>query len=820
MSNLLRALTALLSLALPALARQGNEISLTRGLFIERIATSARELIRTDPIAHAMALGTFTDPAEGEAITLPSGDVRTWTALEAGENGAFDGGRARGGYAFFRIPSDTDRAMILEASGHAMVYVDGRPRAGDPYSNGSVRIPILLRKGGSSLLFAGAGRGPLAASLREPRGPAELSTADVTAPDLVRGRSAQPWLALPILNTTNADAIIAIEARVEGQFDWTPAAESSLGPLAMTKHPIQLPRSIAAASGDTVTVQLRALSRAHPALPADEASIALRIREPHQTRKETFLDPLDASVQYYALVPPTAPSANPALILSLHGAGVEAIGQADAYAPKPDAWIVCPTNRRPFGFDWEAWGRHDAITVLDLTQRSLGADPSRTYLTGHSMGGHGTWQLASLFPDRFAAAAPSAAWISFQTYTSARAGDPAPEPSPIRAMLRRAAATSDTLAFASNLARVGIFILHGDADDNVPVSEARRMADELTAFHRDWRLHEEPGAGHWWDGGEFGPFPGAACVDFPPIFELFAHRRLPPIGEVTRVDFTTVNPAVSGRCAWVEITAQHERLKPSRVNLTWDPLRRSITGTTDNVEALRFDPIIAGPQSLTIDGQTIEIAHGDVAGLRLSCAEGVWRTADEGLPIPPGTFTAAFDGFLFVYATKGTPEENAWSRERAEFDAEQWWYRGNGRATIISDVAYLSKRTPVRAVLYGNAQTNAAWTALPPDGGVEAVRSGIRIGDRSFERPGLGLLAIRRLGNGPVIGLIGGTDVAGCRTTDRLPVFLSGVGIPEVVVLDASFWTDGEAGILGAGLLGNDWSIEGGEFAWRDPPSP
>lgn len=812
MINALRATLCLVSLSLPALARQADEITLTRGLFIDRITSSARDLVRTDPIALAMALGSFTDPAEGEAITLSSGDVRTWTAVEAGENGAFDGGRARGGYAFFRIPSDTDRTMILEASGHGMVYIDGRPRAGDPYSNGSVKIPILLRNGGSSLLFAGAGRGPLAARLREPRGAVELSTADVTAPDLIRGRTSRPWLALPILNATNADAAIAIEARVEGQFDWTFAAESSLRPLAMTKLPIQLPRPITAAGGDTVVVQLRAFSRTHPALPADEASITLRIREESQTRKETFIDALDGSVQYYALVPPTSPSERSGLILSLHGAGVEAIGQADAYAPKHDAWIVCPTNRRPFGFDWEAWGRHDAIAVLDLATRELGTDHTRTYLTGHSMGGHGTWQLAALFPDRFAAAAPSAGWISFQAYGGSRSSSPGA--SPVREILDRAAATSDTPSFASNLARLGVFILHGDADDNVPVAQARQMAAALSTFHHDWRIHEEPGAGHWWDGGEFGPFPGAACVDFPPIFDFFARRRRPALEEVRHVEFTSVNPAVSPRCEWAEIVAQHERLRPSRVDFSWDPIRRAVTGTTGNAAALRLH--IPGPITATIDGQAIDVAE-PAAGL--VHANGVWRAADSLPSIPPGSMMAGFDGFLLVYSTRGTPEENAWSRDRAGFDAEQWWYRGNGRASIISDEAYLALTPRPGAVLYGNADTNAAWSLLEGSE-VSASRSAIRIGDRAVQGPGIGLLAIDRSRRGVPIALVSGTDLAGFRSTDRLPLFLSGVGIPEVVILDASFWTHGEAGILGAGFLGNDWSIEDGEFAWRDPSSP
>jgi len=43
---------------------------------------------------------------------------------------------------------------------------------------------------------------------------------------------------------------------------------------------------------------------------------------------------LDGSVQYYAVNPPIDLKGKPALFLSLHGAGVEAINQANAYYHK------------------------------------------------------------------------------------------------------------------------------------------------------------------------------------------------------------------------------------------------------------------------------------------------------------------------------------------------------------------------------------------------------------------------------------------------------------------------------------------------------
>jgi poly(3-hydroxybutyrate) depolymerase len=94
------------------------------------------------------------------------------------------------------------------------------------------------------------------------------------------------------------------------------------------------------------------------------------------------------------------------------------VNQAGSYENKTWANIVAPTNRRPYGFDWEDWGRLDALEAMEDFTRRYPSDPERVYLTGHSMGGHGTWILGILFPDRFAAIGPSAGWISFRTYAS------------------------------------------------------------------------------------------------------------------------------------------------------------------------------------------------------------------------------------------------------------------------------------------------------------------------------------------------------------------------------------------------------------------
>ena len=59
----------------------------------------------------------------------------------------------------------------------------------------------------------------------------------------------------------------------------------------------------------------------------------------------------------------------------------------------------------------------EVITVLELVTEEYGADRSRTFLAGHSMGSGGAWHLAARYPERWRAVAPmSGPFIDAATY--------------------------------------------------------------------------------------------------------------------------------------------------------------------------------------------------------------------------------------------------------------------------------------------------------------------------------------------------------------------------------------------------------------------
>jgi len=808
-------------------------------LVIGSTGASGRAVIVPDALGPSLIDGTWMPPTAGDEVRLPNGTTKSWKAARIDEKGNLKDPALRGGYAYVAVDAVEGGAFILDARGHSMVYVNGEPRVGDPYANGYVRIPIALKKGRNHLLFRGGRGEEMRAVIRVVMVPFEFDLSDATLPDLVEGQGGSMLGAVVLTNATD-----------QWQRGWVLAADVPGGPPTRTAvdqippwscrkvgFEFQAPASAAAGKPRLNLGLARADAANVP--PSICAVTALGLRKPTETRKITFRSGIDGSVQYYVLRPALTQSGDLTglpLILTLHGASVEATNQANAYRGKDWCNIVAATNRRPFGFDWEDWGRVDAMEVLEHASAMLKPDPRRVYLTGHSMGGHGTWQIGAQFPGRFAAIAPSAGWISFWSYTGAAAYDAG---SPIENILRRAVSPSDTLALKRNYLQYGVYVLHGDADDNVPVEQAREMRSVLGGFHTDFAYYERPGAGHWW---------GDACVDWPPLMEFLKSHSRPEGRDVREVEFVTASPTVSADSDWVTIEAQAEQLKPSSVDLKLDPAKRVFRGTTENVARLSLDvSSLAAPYFVEVEGkqvqrwalepgQPIRVELDKQAALEvpwpasdlrvwLSLADGAWGS----IPKPPSTlkgpgraglFKSAFgNNVLLVVGTAGTREETEWALAKARYDAETFWYRGNGSPQIVLDTEFEPGREPDRnVILYGNAYSNRAWKALFGDSPVQVAEGGITIGSKRMIGESLGCLLIRpRPGSDRAcVGAVTGTGVAGMQLASRVPYFVSGVGLPDWTVIGPEAMTKGVGGIRAAGFFGNDWGLSDRDSAWAE----
>ncbi|GAB3175267.1 carboxylesterase family protein [Telluribacter humicola] len=91
------------------------------------------------------------------------------------------------------------------------------------------------------------------------------------------------------------------------------------------------------------------------------------------------------------------------------------------------------------------------ISLLDNIVATYRIDPSRIYLTGHSMGGRGTWYLAYRYPTRFAAIAPMSALSTIESW-------------------------------ADSLARTPVWAVHGAKDEAAPISNTEVLVNRLKAM--------------------------------------------------------------------------------------------------------------------------------------------------------------------------------------------------------------------------------------------------------------------------------------------------------------------------------------------------
>ncbi len=179
------------------------------------------------------------------------------------------------------------------------------------------------------------------------------------------------------------------------------------------------------------------------------------------------------------------------LVLFLHGAGERGDDNAAqlAYLPRE---MASETNRKAFpcfvlapqcrkgkkwvDVDWSDASAaampespsHMMNTAIKMMKRTIDENPvdtSRVYVTGLSMGGYGSWDLAARHPEWFAAA-----------IIVCGGGDDKQ---------------------AAKLAELPIWVFHGDADKGVPVERSRNMVAAIKdAGGKKIKYSELPGVGH------------------------------------------------------------------------------------------------------------------------------------------------------------------------------------------------------------------------------------------------------------------------------------------------------------------------------------
>ena len=209
------------------------------------------------------------------------------------------------------------------------------------------------------------------------------------------------------------------------------------------------------------------------------------------TRKRHYFFAEAGEIMPYRLdVPEDYDAGRPSpLLVALHGNGgsedmmMNALGGALKKAAAAEGYIaVSPLGYRPTG-GYGAEGnagrpyspqrRHltrlselDVMNVVEIVRREYNIDERRIYLLGGSMGGAGTWRIASRHPDIWAAIAPMCPGIM---------------PAEVD---------------FEGMRHIPVIVTHGDADITVPVERSRAMVAAMKEHGMVHEYHEIPGGGH------------------------------------------------------------------------------------------------------------------------------------------------------------------------------------------------------------------------------------------------------------------------------------------------------------------------------------
>lgn len=778
----------------------GGELVINEYLVLPRVGRYGRVPIHVDPLQEQLVRGTWKPPQADGEVTTHDGKKVKWSKAGAGDDGFVANDALRGGYAYASIESPRRQIALLEATGHAMVFVNGEPRAGDPYLTGRAVVPIQLEAGQNELLFHAAA-GKLRAKLSSSHADFYLDDRDITSPTLVRGETGEVWLGVVLVNCRN-EPLINTKVNVKFNDEDTVAVEvDSVPPLGVRKIAVPVTPSWKDSTKDVGTVALSLANQA-PVI-----YIELPIVEKTDKQVRTFRSKLDGSVQAYHVLPALESEEVAGTLVSLHDANESAVEHLEKFAPIDGVNIIAPVGRRDEGCDWEDWSAHDVLEAWDHVGELFNADPKRTWLRGSGTGGHGVLRLGAIAPERWAAINPRSAWLEYPL-------EPSIPRTPIEEMLERVSGANHLTTLLTNFASCGVLLEDVGSREKPKTPDTRTLLEAFTEFHSDFEFHTANNSDH--------------ASEMSALVEFCRERKVKDFTQRDFADCATYRLGEVATNGWLTILGQTEQAAISRAAVRYEADRKLFIGLTINVSALAIDVSHLPTDTIVevvLDGEGIGEFPVEDRPLTFIRNELGWNAVPAlprsfKRPQRYGGMRSVFENrAVLVYGTQGTEEENAWALAKARYDAETVLARLNGSLDVVADTEFDADANRDRnVVLYGNADTNSAWPQLLSTSPVQIRGDGVWI-DR---RPELGndlacvFVRPRRRSGNAVVGVIGGTGIQGMRATDRLPLFVNGANFPDLLLFGAESLEAGNKGVRAAGYFGMTWGVDPGEIVWRD----
>jgi dienelactone hydrolase len=506
-----------------------------------------------------------------------------------------------------------------------------------------------------------------------------------------------------------------------------------------------------------------------------------------------YRDEIDGSVQFCRAYLPTDYAANRQwpLVLALHGYN-------PANPPLHRWWSVDQRHSEiadrkgviyiePHGrgnAQYLGLGQQDVLRCLEHAKARLSVDEDRVYLTGESMGGHGTWAIASRNPQLFAAAAPVYGGWDFRVTSIAGPAQPQNQPRNPREFYIQE--RSSSFSSAENLLNVPLLVIHGDKDAAVSVENSRHAAQMLQRWGYDIRYWEMPGWAHE------DLLQRSSVVDW-----LLTHRREGAPHEV-RVRATDLAAA---QAHWLQVRAMQE---PQRMIRADAQIIEPGVVRIDSENVAAFT--LALPQSLRgeRDGidvvwngarQRVPLEEGEArVGALAPSSNALHKRANLQGPISDVVNTP----FMVVVGTSSRDARMRTIIERHARDLQDLWEAWQHHPLRFKrDVEVTREDERVYSlILLGGPDANAVTRRLAKRLPLNVNRNAIEIDGKRWQV------------SDAVLQMIYPSPVA----EDRYVLVVAGTSAQGMALWMPTIVEPS----IGVGLIGTDWTIEDGR---RPPPN-
>ncbi|MFB3905544.1 MAG: heparinase II/III family protein [Acidobacteriota bacterium] len=790
---------------------------------------------------HWMVIGPF--PAEGnnalfkDYLTQAGGEAdfslvdsagKRWQKAAADAEGRvffhklWPGAKRAVAYAFatLQCPEDRYAAVTLGSGNHVQIRLNGdivyESRLSRKPESDKDTLLLPLRKGENRILAKVEGEGnswALQWKTFFPSGAVFINEKEIVVPDVRVGHTLGAWGQVEVANASGKPLQdVTVEVLEDDEFKPSRSEPVEIRAGSVQRIPIWIAGKKRATEGSG-SFRLRI------AAGREDHVIAVKPQgcKPGAYFVTTYRSAVDGSVQPYSVLLPTSydPSRRYPLILLLHGAHVTGWAQ-NIISYEPKEWVIQVAVHDRGNNRYRDIGEVDLYEVLAEINRLYLIDPDRIYLSGHSMGGYGTWFQATRYPDRWAAISPQAGYTNYSLYQKSlvSTANPAQE-----AFQKRLLEYWSPLSFAENLLHVPAYVVHGAKDDNIVVTHARQMVERLRELKYRVVYDENPEGGHWW--GPRGQGYGVEVVDKPAIstfFQEHSRRATTPAHVIYKTDTLRYRKAY-----WVEIDELEEDNAPARIE-AWAEADNTIKTVVSNIRqfTLRLDraPVKA-------DREVVILVNGKRAFRGRHRSFGPVTLRGQGgsysrIPVqnPPegrkrirktpdlyGPVCDAFTGPFVLVTGRRDISANQAAAKAAGFMIREWMTRANGIAQVKEDSEVTEQDIAARnLILFGNPATNTLIARLEGSLPIKFTESGFQVGGGKIEGEGVGAVFIcpNPLNPDRYVVIVGVMTASSFATAARLRL----TELPDYVIFDQDCLAGENVVFRDGGFFDGRWKVK------------